>query len=586
MLRTPRILLAVLATIMVGASAGSAAHASVTYGPLASFGSGQVEGPLGVSVDQASNDVYVASFESPDRLKKFDASGSLLRPPSPFGNGVEFFVFEFFSGVAVDAVNGHLYAVDGLGQEIQSYDGSTGALLSHFSVAGSGNFFGGAVTAVQIASDPAGNVYLPNAPNNEIQEVNPEGGVLQTIAGAGGNALKEPTGVAVDSSGNVYVADTGNARVEEFGPTGAFVNTTASPGVQAVAVDEAGNLYVGENSGTGFHVVVYDHTGAQLADFGLGTIGSSGSGAIDTLAVGPTGRVYVTDGGNNLVWIYAQQSAPSFLNVSSSAVKQTSATLNATIDPNNADTTYHFEYGTSSAYGASVPVPDANVGNGIDGPVVVGRELSGLQPGTTYHYRVVARNAIGPTVGPDRTFATPPPQAPIVNTGQATGVAQNTATLTGTIDTQGFQTGYEFDIGTDTSYGTRIFGDAGAQPGAQALAVGMQGLAPASVYHYRIAATNVFGTTYGADQEFTTGSYPSSTLTAPPTPTLVPAPPIVPASTATASTASAKPLARVARHGKTRKTGNPGHRHGIHGKHRRGKTRANGSPRGANRRGK
>jgi hypothetical protein len=585
-MRTPRIILAILATLAVGACASPVAQASVTYGPAASFGTGQIQAPVGVSVDQASNDVYVASFESKDLLNKFDAAGSILAPPSPFGNGFEFYTLEFFSGVAVDAVNGHLYAVDGFGQEIQTYDGSTGALLSHFSIAGSGNFFGGAVTAVQIASDSAGNVYLPNAPNNEVQEFNPEGVVLQTIAGAGGNALKEPTGVAVDSSGNVYVADSGNGRVEEFTPAGAFVKAISSPGAQAVAVDGAGNIYVGENSGAGFHVIAYDPTGAQFADFGLGTIGSSGSGAIDTLAVGPTGRVYVTDGGNNLVWIYAQQSAPSFLSVSSSAVKQTSATLNATIDPNNADTTYHFEYGTSSAYGASVPVPDADIGSGLNGPVVVGQELSGLQPGSTYHYRVVATNAIGQTVGPDRAFATPPPQAPIVSTGQAAGVAQNTATLTGTIDTQGFQTSYEFDIGTDTSYGTRIFGDAGAQPGAQAFTVGMQGLAPASVYHYRIAATNVFGTTYGADQAFATSSYPSSALTAPATPALVPAPAIATASTATASAASAKPLARLARHVKARKTGKAGGRHGIHNKHGRGKTGAKGNPHGANRRGK
>jgi NHL repeat len=570
-MRASRLMTTGLATLALSLIASPAAQASVTYGPLTSFGAGQVGGPLGVSVDQASNDVYVASFFSTHKLNKFSASGSIIKPPSPFGQGLSFFGDEFFSGVAVDPLNGHLYVVDGLGQAIQSYDGSTGYLLSHFSVAGSGNLFGGFLTAVQIASDSTGNIYFPNAPSNEVQEFGPSGSVLATIIGSGASALKEPTGVALDAAGNIYVADTGNGRVEQFSPTGVFVRAIASPGAQAVAVDGAGNVYVGENSGSGFHVVVYDPSANQLADFGMGTIGTSEFGAINTLAVGPTGWVYVTDGGNNVVWIYAQQREPSLVNVSTSAVTQTSATLNATINPGYADTTYHFEYGTSSSYGASVPVLDADIGNGLGGPVVVGQEISGLQPGTTYHYRVIATNAIGQTIGADQTFTTPPLQPPVVSTGQASGVAQNTATLSGAIDTRGFQTTYEFDLGTDTSYGTRIFGDAGSQPGSQAFTVSLQGLAPASAYHYRIVASNIFGTSYGADQAFTTSSYPSSTLTAPAPPALVPAPPIVSATTS-AGAASAKPaVARSARHAKAKKSKRRPGRHKQAKKKGRGK---------------
>jgi hypothetical protein len=147
-----------------------------------------------------------------------------------------------------------------------------------------------------------------------------------------------------------------------------------------------------------------------------------------------------------------------------------------------------------------------------------------LQPGTTYHFRVIATNPTSPpggTVGPDETFTTPPLQPPVVSTGQAQGVAQNTATLTGTIDTQGQTTVYEFDLGTDTSYGTRVYGYAGYEPGTLTYSTSLQNLIPGVTYHYRIVATNTFGTVYGTDQTFTTSTYPSATLAAPPSPPLI-----------------------------------------------------------------
>jgi predicted lipoprotein with Yx(FWY)xxD motif len=79
-----------------------------------------------------------------------------------------------------------------------------------------------------------------------------------------------------------------------------------------------------------------------------------------------------------------------------------------------ADTTYHFEYGTTTAYGASVPVPDADAGAALATPVA--QPLIGLAPNTTYHYRLVSNNTVeGAGVSADRTFSTaeagttPPP---------------------------------------------------------------------------------------------------------------------------------------------------------------------------------
>jgi hypothetical protein len=86
-------------------------------------------------------------------------------------------------------------------------------------------------------------------------------------------------------------------------------------------------------------------------------------------------------------------------------VTGTGATLNATVNPNQSATSYHFEYGTTAAYGAQVPADDAPAGSDA-GDHAVSQQISGLEANTTYHYRVVASNEAGSTHGEDRTFTT------------------------------------------------------------------------------------------------------------------------------------------------------------------------------------
>lgn len=79
------------------------------------------------------------------------------------------------------------------------------------------------------------------------------------------------------------------------------------------------------------------------------------------------------------------------------------AFLKGEIDPEGLATTYHFEYGTTEAYGQETP----ELPVGSDSTVhKVSRFLEGLEPGTTYHYRIVATNADAVNEGPDRTFTT------------------------------------------------------------------------------------------------------------------------------------------------------------------------------------
>jgi hypothetical protein len=83
----------------------------------------------------------------------------------------------------------------------------------------------------------------------------------------------------------------------------------------------------------------------------------------------------------------------------------TSVALHAQISANNSSTSYRFEYGTTAAYGTSVPMPDGNAGSGATAQHFT-ETLSGLTPDAEYHYRVVATNANATTKSPDRVFTT------------------------------------------------------------------------------------------------------------------------------------------------------------------------------------
>jgi hypothetical protein len=97
---------------------------------------------------------------------------------------------------------------------------------------------------------------------------------------------------------------------------------------------------------------------------------------------------------------------PSVLAQSVESVGTDSASLNATINPENDSTTYHFEYGPTTAYGGTTaesgPLPIKE----FHEPTSVNGKVANLSMGTVYHWRVVATNSAGTTLGPDRTFVT------------------------------------------------------------------------------------------------------------------------------------------------------------------------------------
>ena len=191
------------------------------------------------------------------------------------------------------------------------------------------------------------------------------------------------------------------------------------------------------------------------------------------------------------------------------AIGNTTATVDGTVNPVGTATTYQFEYGTTTTYGQTTTATAAGAGVLA---VPVNAALTGLIPGTTYHFRITADNGSGPTPGADATFTTT--GGPV--TGPTVAIAPTTATLTGTVNPSGSATTYTFQYGTTTAYGQQTAAQsAGSGTSAFAASAGITGLTPATTYHYRITATTGTTTLAGSDQTFLTPGTPTaSTLTA------------------------------------------------------------------------
>ncbi|MEA3020307.1 MAG: hypothetical protein QOI47_1831 [Actinomycetota bacterium] len=86
------------------------------------------------------------------------------------------------------------------------------------------------------------------------------------------------------------------------------------------------------------------------------------------------------------------------------SVGSTSAVMNGTVGPNGASTSYYFQYGTSSSYGSTTATAD---GGSSSDASAVSAYVTGLLPGTTYYFQIIAFNAYGTSYGGQATFTTP-----------------------------------------------------------------------------------------------------------------------------------------------------------------------------------
>jgi sugar lactone lactonase YvrE len=260
-----------------------------------------------------------------DEATLVEATGTVLMRPS---------------GVAFDAA-GNLYIADTDDNLILQV--SPVGILS--TVAGTGDQGysgdnGSAKSAVLdspagVAVDAAGNIYIADTHNNRIRKVT--SGTITTIAGTGaagfsgdGGAaasavLNLPTAVAVDGAGNLYIADTNNHRIRKI--SGTTINTVAGDGEQlylndgvaatqtgldspsGIAVDKAGNLYIGDTHNQRIRkVTLSSGLISTVAGNGIKSFASDGGVATSAglatprgVAVAADGSIYFADSDNHRI---------------------------------------------------------------------------------------------------------------------------------------------------------------------------------------------------------------------------------------------------------------------------------------------
>jgi uncharacterized protein (TIGR02145 family) len=194
--------------------------------------------------------------------------------------------------------------------------------------------------------------------------------------------------------------------------------------------------------------------------------------------------------------------APECLTQAATNITSSGATLNGTVNANHLSTNVTFEYGTSTSYGQSLTSAQNPItGNSITN---VSADLSGLTPGTTYHYRVVAVNSIGTTNGNDLTFTT----VSILPTLTTSTVSNKTAisvTSGGTITSDGGASITSRGVCWATTPNPTILNNKTSDgTGTGTFTSNITGLTPGMSYYVRAYATNTSGTAYGDELSFTT----------------------------------------------------------------------------------
>jgi hypothetical protein len=210
----------------------------------------------------------------------------------------------------------------------------------------------------------------------------------------------------------------------------------------------------------------------------------------------------------------ALAAGPAATTRTAASINQTAVTLRGTVNPHGTATTYAFQWGTEVTYGQQTPNRSAGGGTAARD---VSFRLTRLTPGTVYHYRVIATNSDGTTVGADRSFRTalPPAKAPVALGTAPFSPYANSVTLTALINPAGAATTYRFQFGTTTAYGAETFAasvPAGVQP--VSVRVPLSGLQAQTTYHFRTVLSNRIGTVFGPDAVFTTGPFPPARISA------------------------------------------------------------------------
>lgn len=339
---------------VISTVAGDGSVCSEAIAPCGDGGSAtsaQLWGAVGVAVDSTGN-LFIADWYE-NRIRKVDPSGIITTVagsgPMAGSAGTGFSgdggpataaQLSYPSNVAVDSA-GNLYIADQYNHRIRKVD--TNGIISTVAGNGSRGYSGdnglatgaGLYYPTAVAIDTAGNLYIGDR-SNRIRKVDMSG-FITTIVGNGtagysgdnGPAisakLNDPDALAVDGAGNLYIGDRGNFRVRKVDVSG-VITTIAGDGtygyggdggpaisaqlddLMGVAVDTAGNVYIsGYSDVRKVDVSGVISTVAGEANFAIGSGGDGGPATsaqffwVDGVAVDGAENLYLADSGNNRI---------------------------------------------------------------------------------------------------------------------------------------------------------------------------------------------------------------------------------------------------------------------------------------------
>jgi hypothetical protein len=433
---------------ITGAGSASASSSECDKSAAGAPGGAFVQGePAALAVDQATGDVYV-SDTAHEVVDVFSPAGRYLSRVT--GAGVPVVAsFGEVRSIAVDRSSGDLLLADSSLGVVYVFNAGTGAYLETWNGSAASNTpgapsgsFGGGFVAVA-ANDGTGAVYVLDHGDRVVDQLGVGGGYVGQIVGVpGGSAFTNPEGMAVDQpTGDVYVLDNAHA-LNQASPSVLDVfggMLVVVPDVSTLAATEVAAISVTLNG-----EVNPDGTSVEACSFHYGTSTSYGTstpclnelGEPVSTATPLTGttllKVHADVAGLSPATVYhfrlvagnangtsyggdvevttlpvpvIEGAAATNITESSGVV---SADLGARVNPEGYETFYRFEYGTSTSYGASIPIPAADIGAGSSDVAVTQHvtELEGkpLEANTTYHWRLVAHSATGTTTTVDHTF--------------------------------------------------------------------------------------------------------------------------------------------------------------------------------------
>ena len=522
--------------VVVGVAVAGVTHSLVSSCAGAGTVAGRFVVPRGVAVDEASEEVFVMDRQGdPPGVQRFSVAGGVCTFVEAIdGTGTGGI---FGEDVALDGGLGRLFIANTENLVMDVFEVGVGEHLL-FPITGAGT----PPRSIQPSgvAVAGGVVYVTDRGNNRVEEFSASAGGEVYLGGFSTEPYgHKPQRLAVDGAGDVFVvleAHVAGAvgvvpEVVEFSKGGGFVRSFGV-GAQAVAVDRAdGDVFVG----FGEYVEEFDGAGVLVSRFGGPVLGRVGGLAVDEAS----GEVFVSDEKNRVLDLFGVAvAAPSVSTGEVSGLSQTGVRLEGVVDPESASlpASYQFEYASEAEYSAAcekepevlweglcgrfthvVPASAVSVGTGSTG-VSVSAVVGGLSADTAYRYRVVGYNANvdgvnGRVEGETGSFITPGP--PVVGGEQAVVESAGEAELRATVTPEGSQTGYFFEYGATSGYGSRVPALAvGVGAGRVALSVSepVSGLSAGSEYHFRVVASSSEGTVDGADAVFRTFAAPAGGL--------------------------------------------------------------------------